>query len=69
MKFLQYLLIAFLAMGIFTGCGSDDDDTGVNTQFFSDVQSAIQQDEDDEPLEIDETNDETTSFDSLTENQ
>lgn len=64
MKLLQYLLIAFLAMGFFTGCGSSDNEA--KTDFFYDVQNALQQNENDEPLEIQDTNDESSNFDSLT---
>lgn len=36
-----------------------------NTQFFFDVKNVVSQGEDDEPLEITDTIDDSTSFDSL----
>lgn len=43
---------------------TEDPDTGA-TQFSFDIQSVLAQSEDDEPLEITDTLDESTTFDSL----
>ena len=58
-----------MTMGIFSGCGSSDgssnNNTSENSQFFYDIQTALVQNEDDEPLEITDTVDDSTSFDTL----
>lgn len=56
--------MTLFVMGMFTGCDFDDDNNS-NTQFYYDVQTVLQQNEDDEPLEIVDTVDETSSFDAL----
>ncbi|CAA6827354.1 MAG: Unknown protein [uncultured Sulfurovum sp.] len=59
--------MTFFVMGMFTGCPLDDDNNNSSgtTQFKSDVQSVLAQNEDAEPLEITDTFDDSTSFDSL----
>jgi hypothetical protein len=65
MKILKYLLMTLFVMGMFTGCPLDDNNSSSTTQFSSDISSVLAQSENDEPLEITDTVDETTSFDSL----
>lgn len=57
--------MTLFVMGMFTGCPLDDDSSNSTTQFSSDVQVVLSQSEDDEPLEIVDTVDTTTSFDAL----
>jgi hypothetical protein len=64
MKILKYLLMTLFVMGMFTGCL--DDDNGTNTtQFSSDVSTVLAQSENDEPLDVTDTVDTSTSFDAL----
>lgn len=56
--------MTLFVMGMFTGCPLDDNNNN-NTQFSFDVRTVLDQSEDDEPLEIIDTVDESTSFDSL----
>ena len=66
MKTLKYILMTLFVMGMFTGCPLDDNNSSnTTTQFSSDVSSVLSQNEDDEPLEIIDTVDDSTSFDSL----
>jgi hypothetical protein len=64
MKILKYILMTLFVMGMFTGCPLDDDNNS-NTEFSNNVRAALSQSENDEPLEITDTVDESTSFDSL----
>lgn len=66
MKSIQYLLMSFVLLGLLSGCDFDENNTQTfNTQFASDVQTVLAQSEDSEPLEITDTPDDSTSFDSL----
>ena len=58
--------MTLFVMGMFTGCPLDNNNSSsTTTQFSSDVSSVLSQNEDDEPLEITDTLDDSTSFDSL----
>ena len=74
MKYLQYLLMTLVVMGTFIGCSSEDETSNNSTemtscndhtQFFNDVTAVLNQNEDDEPLEVTDSVDDSTNFDSL----
>ena len=73
MKILKYLIITFFIGVSFTGCyltegngsAKNDYEDNTETQFASDLKTVLAQTEDDEPLEIVDTIDETTSFNTL----
>ena len=57
--------MTLFVMGMFTGCPLDDDNATSTTQFSSDLSTVLAQSENDEPLEIIDTVDTSTSFDAL----